>query len=54
MTEIESLTKINRLKIFAIFSGGFKKHTKPLLRACNEHLDKFGVDLTPPQLLEKK
>ena len=50
MTLLESTKNINKIKAQAIKRGGYKKFSKAILGACEEHLNAFGIDLTPQQL----
>ena len=49
---LESTKRINKIKLSAIRSGGYAKHSKKILKACEYHLEAYGIDLTPKQLLK--
>ena len=50
MTRLQSTKNINSLKLKAIRNGGYKKHAKKIIEACNKHKDIFGIDLTPQHI----
>lgn len=50
-TQLESTKHINNLKVKAIRNGGYKKFSSKITEACRIHLELFGVDLTPKQLV---
>lgn len=50
-TQLESTKHINNLKVKAIRNGGYKKFSSKITEACIIHLELFGVDLTPKQLM---
>jgi hypothetical protein len=51
MTKLESTKAINQIKIIAIKEGGYDKNKVVILLACEMHLEEFGEDLRPKQLL---
>ena len=52
MNRLESTKAINKLKLRAIKNGGYTKYSKQILRACATHLEAYGNDLTPQQLIK--
>ena len=50
MKRLQSTKNINSLKLKAIRNGGYKKHAKKIIEACNKHKDIFGIDLTPQHI----
>jgi hypothetical protein len=52
INRLESTKRINKIKLSAIRSGGYAKHSKKILKACEYHLEAYGIDLTPKQLLK--
>lgn len=49
-SRVESVKKINALKMHAVRNGGFAKFKDKILAACEAHKIAFGVDLTPKHL----
>ncbi len=49
---LESTKRINRIKMSAIKNGGYAKHSKIILKACADHLEAYGIDLTPKHLIK--
>ncbi len=49
---LESTKNINRIKLRAIKNGGYAKHSKKIIEACALHLEAYGMDLTPQQLIK--
>lgn len=50
VSELESTKKINKLKFSAIKAGGYNLDKDNILKACKEHFELFGKDLTPKRL----
>jgi hypothetical protein len=54
MTQLAATKQLNALKLHAINNGGFEKNKDLILLACEFHKEKYGVDLTPKQLIISK
>tara|TARA_R110002074_G_scaffold315635_1_gene486042 strand:- start:249 stop:407 length:159 start_codon:yes stop_codon:yes gene_type:complete len=52
MSRLESTKAINKLKLSAIKNGGYAKYAKKIIEACTLHLEAYGIDLTPQQLIK--